>query len=67
MATTNDLRQIKRKRKEKLIKKNYNSSDTCICLLIGYITKDKWLPIFDGIVYKFKILFLRKISQRISL
>lgn len=53
MATTNDLRQIKRKKKRKsLLKRIIIALTLAFVFLIGYITKDKWLPIFDGIVYK---------------
>ena len=53
MATTNDLRQIRKKKKRKnLIKKIIILLSLVLVFFTGYITRDKWLPVFDGIVYK---------------
>lgn len=54
MATqTNDICQLKRKkRKRKFIKKLIIILCIFLCILIGYLTRNKWLPAFDGIVYK---------------
>ena len=51
---TNDIRLLKKKKKRKIfIKKLIIVFSIFGLIVIGYITKDKWLPIFDGIVYKF--------------
>ncbi len=50
---TNDIRLFKKKKKRKrFIKKIITIFSIFALIFIGYITKDKWLPIFDGIVYK---------------
>ena len=52
---TNDLRIIRRRKKRKhLIKRLLSVFLIVVISLVGYSTKDKWLPVFDGICYKFK-------------
>lgn len=54
MATqTSNLRELKKKkRKKSFYKKLIIILIIVFALLIGYFTRNKWLPVFDGIVYK---------------
>lgn len=61
MAATNDLRQLRKKKKRKSL---FKKIIIVLCLVLvfftGYITKDKWLPVFDGIVYKIQHIITKE-------
>ncbi len=55
---TNDVRQIRKKKKIKsLIKKLVILLCIIVAIIAAVFTKDKWLPVFDGIVYRIENIF----------
>lgn len=55
MAQVNDLKQLRRKKKRGRLIKRFFSLLIIVGLIgVGYYTRDRWLPLFEGVVDKYR-------------